>query len=166
MEGDRYAMCILNAVRQIARAADINSRRLAARYQVTAPQLLSLMALVDRGESSAKEIAEQVHVGQSTLVGILDRLEAKGFIARHRNVADRREVAVVATAAGGALVATAPFPLQQELGQATGALSAREREQLAGWMERLVALMNVGEVEQGREPKSRPRDAPGGAERR
>ena len=132
---------ILNSIRQIIRAIDVDSRRLALDHKVTGPQLMCLMAILERGTIKALDIAERVHFSPSTLVGVLDRLEAKGLIRRERNAEDRREVSIMATEAGRTLISRTPFPLQHSLGHALSQLSKREREELADGMERLVDLL-------------------------
>jgi DNA-binding MarR family transcriptional regulator len=102
------------------------------------------MAVLERGTIKALDIAERVHFSPSTLVGVLDRLEAKSLIRRERNAEDRREVSIIATEAGKRLVSRTPFPLQRSLGHALSQLSEREREELAGWMERMVDLLGAG----------------------
>jgi DNA-binding MarR family transcriptional regulator len=101
------------------------------------------MAVLERSTIKALDVAERVHFSPSTLVGVLDRLEAKGLIRRERNAEDRRKVSVIATEAGKRLVSRTPFPLQHSLGHALSQLSKREREELAGWMERLVDLLGA-----------------------
>jgi len=145
--GTRCDLRILNAIRQMIRAADIDSRKLAAEHQVTAPQLMCLMAVVEKGSITAADIAERIHLSPSTLVGVLDRLEAKGLVRRDRNAEDRREVAVTPTHKGRALVAKTPFPLQYSLDSALRQLSEREQEQMAANTERLVDLMGAGDIE-------------------
>jgi DNA-binding MarR family transcriptional regulator len=145
----RHDLRILNAIRQIIRAADIDSCKLAAQHQITSPQLMCLMAIVEKGSTTAIEIARRIHLSASTLVGVLDRLEAKGLIHRERNAEDRREIVVTPTAAGRDLVSKTPFPLQYSLAKALTQLSADEREHVAGWMERLVELMGAGEIDNG-----------------
>lgn len=140
---------ILNAIRRVIRAVDIDSRRLAARHRVTSPQLMCLLALVERDARPAVEIARRIHVSPSTLVGVLDRLEAKGLVRRQRNTEDRREVFVTATRAGRTLAAKTPFPLQYSLSRVLHQLTAGERNDLAGWMERLVDLMGVNQLDDG-----------------
>jgi DNA-binding MarR family transcriptional regulator len=148
-DAQRYDLRILNAIRQIIRAADIDSRKLAAQHQITSPQLMCLMAVVEKGPTTAVEIARRIHLSASTLVGILDRLEAKGLVDRERNADDRREIAVTPTTAGRDLVSKTPFPLQYSLAKALKQLSADEREQVAGCMERLVELMGAGDIDDG-----------------
>jgi DNA-binding MarR family transcriptional regulator len=143
----RCDLRILNAIRQIIRAADIDSRKLAAEHQITAPQLMCLMAVVEKGSVTAADIAKRIHLSPSTLVGVLDRLEGKGLVKRDRNSQDRREVAVTPTDEGRALVAKTPFPLQRSLDRALRQLSEQEQEQIAAGMNRLVDLMGAGGIE-------------------
>jgi DNA-binding MarR family transcriptional regulator len=145
--GTRRDLRILNAIRQIIRAADIDSRRLAAQHHITAPQLMCLMAVVEMESVTTADVARRIHLGRSTLVGILDRLEAKGLVRRLRNAEDRREVAVTPTDEGRALVAKTPFPLQHSLARALAQLSAKERKQEAASMERLAQLMGAADIE-------------------
>ncbi|MBE3070325.1 MAG: MarR family transcriptional regulator, partial [Planctomycetes bacterium] len=138
---------ILNAIRQIIRAADIDSRQLAADHQITAPQLMAMMAVVEKGAISATAIAKRIHLSPSTLVGVLDRLEGKGLIRRDRSADDRRLVWVTATDQGRALATKTPFPLQYSLDKALKQLTAREQSQTVACMERLADLMDAGQIE-------------------
>lgn len=140
---------ILDAIRRVIRAVDIDSRRLAETHSITAPQLLALMAAIETSPITAHEVAKRIHASTTTLVGVLDRLEEKGLIQRKRNQADRREVEIVPTEAGRRVVAATPFPLQHVLERALSQLKKVEREELAGWMERLVDLMEIAELDDG-----------------
>ena len=140
---DQYGLRILNAIRQIIRAADLDSRQLAAKHQITAPQLVSLMAIVEKEPTTAIDVARRVHLGASTMVGLLDRLEAKGLITRQRDSEDRRQVWVRVTPAGRALVAITPFPLQHSLERAFQKMTEHERARVAASVEQLVQLMAV-----------------------
>ena len=70
---------------------NLDSRQLAAKHQITAPQLVSLMAIVEMEPTTAIEVARRVYLGASTMVGVTDRLEAKGLIQRERDSKDRRQ---------------------------------------------------------------------------
>ena len=138
---------ILNAIRQIIRAADLDSRQLAAKHRITAPQLVSLMGMVEKEPCTAIEVAKRVHLGASTMVGVLDRLEAKGLITRRRDSVDRRKVFIHVTEAGRRLVANTPFPLQNALERAFRRMSRDERVRTADSLDRLVELMSVAELD-------------------
>jgi DNA-binding MarR family transcriptional regulator len=140
---------ILNAIRQIIRAVDIDSRKLAAQHQVTGPQLMCLLAVVDNGAITSTDVAARVHLDTSTLVGVLDRLEKKGLIRRERSLEDRREVHLTATEAGRKLAAKTPYPMQHTLGEKLKGISASEREQIARGLERLVSLIGADKLDGG-----------------
>lgn len=140
---------ILNAIRQIIRAVDIDSRKLASEHAITGPQLVSLLGIVEQGTTTAIEVAKRVHLSASTMVGVLDRLEAKGLIQRQRSTEDRREIQVMATQKGQSLAASTPFPLQYSLSKALDQLGNGDRDQMALCLERLVDLMGARELDSG-----------------
>jgi DNA-binding MarR family transcriptional regulator len=143
----QHSLRILNAIRQIIRAADLDSRKLAAEHQITAPQLLCLMAIVELGTTTATDIAQRIHVSESTLVGVLERLEDKKLIERARGQDDRRVLHLTATSEARDLVASTPFPLQYSLDRALNQMSEKERHHTAACVERLVDLMGAGEIQ-------------------
>jgi DNA-binding MarR family transcriptional regulator len=146
-EGRRCDFRILNAIRQIIRAADIDSHKLAADHQITAPQLMCLLAVVEKGSATATDIADRIHLSPSTLVGVLDRLEEKALVTRIRDERDRRRVEVTITDRGYQLASKTPFPLQYSLARALRQLPGNEQEHLAASMERLAELMGATELE-------------------
>ncbi len=143
----RHDLRLVRAIRRIIRAIDIDSRQLAARHEITGPQLLCLITAVERGPVTAKEIADQVHVSPSTVVGILDRLEGKGLVERERDTRDRRLVFVTATAAGTKLVRQTPYPLQDTLARALEQMSPQDREQTTRAVEHLVDVLGASDEE-------------------
>lgn len=148
-EKNRHELRILNAIRQIIRATDIDSRKLAAQHGITSPQLMCLLAVVESGSITAIDISRRIHLSASTLVGVLDRLEAKRLVRRERNKEDRREITVRATEAGVKLTSQTPFPLQYSLGKALAQLPEKDRDEVAQWMERMVDLMGISEIDAG-----------------
>lgn len=128
---------LLNSVRRIMRAVDVRSRRMGKSSQITLPQLLCLMAVVAEEGLTSRQIARRVHVSASTLVGVLDRLEGKGWITRVRDPRDRRRIHIVPTQAGRSFIGIAPSPLGQGFETAFSRLPvARQKELVAN-----VALM-------------------------
>lgn len=144
---DRYDLRILSAIRQVIRRIEVDSRRLAASHQITGPQLITLITVVERGPIAAAAIARHIHVSASTMVGILDRLESKGLVERRRDATDRRRAYVSATDAGRSLVAQAPYPLQYSLQNALNRLSERQQKQTATSLERLVRLLGAENID-------------------
>lgn len=139
----RYDLRILRSIRRIIRSVDLYSKQLASGSGITAPQLICLLAIVDRGQLTATAISREIHLSPSTVVGILDRLEEKGLVRRDRDREDRRVVTVTATEAGRRLANEAPSPLQKTLADSLNALPELEQATIALSLERIVALMEV-----------------------
>lgn len=136
-----YDLRILRALRRITRSIALHSRQLAAYSNITAPQLVCLRAVVENGPLTATAISREIHVSPSTVVGILDRLEDKGWIKRERGREDRRIVFVTATEAGIKLAHDTPSPLQKKLADALNALPEIEQATITMSLERIVHLM-------------------------
>lgn len=158
-----YDLRILRALRRITRSIALHSRQLAAYSNITAPQLVCLRAVVENGPLTATAISREIHVSPSTVVGILDRLEDKGWIKRERGREDRRIVFVTATDAGAQLVQDTPSPLQKKLADALNALPALEQATITMSLERIVHLMestSEAEPEAPTDPSSPILDVP------
>lgn len=138
---------ILSALRRIIQAVDIHSRKLAATCNITTPQLVALLWIVETGSSTASDIAKQIHLSNSTVVGILDRLEAKALVKRERSTHDRRLVHVCATDAGRALAERAPSPLQDVFAGALHRLPDEEQNTIATSLEHIVDLMEARDID-------------------
>lgn len=138
---------ILHSIRRITRAVDLYSKKLVVEFGITAPQLLVLDEIVSKGAMMVRSVAAEIHLSSSTLVGVIDRLEAKGLARRERTATDRRKVMVVATEAGHALVARAPSALQGTLADALKHLSRDEQITIARSLEKVVDLMEIGKWE-------------------
>ena len=61
-----------------------------ARGEVTGPQRLVMQALVGSGAMSLKELSAKVGLAHSTVSGIVDRLEKRGFVNRQVLESDLR----------------------------------------------------------------------------
>ncbi|MBI1319911.1 MAG: MarR family transcriptional regulator [Candidatus Hydrogenedens sp.] len=138
---------IISSLRRIIQAVDIHSRKLAARYDITTPQLVTLLVVADAGPLISSDIARRVHLSDSTVVGILDRLESKGLVVRERGTSDRRRVYVSITERGRALAESAPSPLQDSFAAGLGSLPELEQTAIALSLERIVELMEAKDID-------------------
>jgi DNA-binding MarR family transcriptional regulator len=139
---------ILAALRRIVHAIDLHSRRLVSECEITAPQLVCLHMLAAEGELTSRALAAKVHVNPSTLVGILDRLEAKGLVSRRRGAEDRRAVFIELTREGAEFVSRAPSPLQSALVDRLRQLRPEHQMRLAESLEEVVGLMQAEGLEE------------------
>ena len=137
---------ILYSLRRIARALDIQSRKLSSRSGVTSAQPHCLRALKRSEIDTASKIAEWVHLSPSTVVGILDRLAEKSMVRRERSTIDRRVVDVTLTERGRKLVDETPDPIRSLLEERRDGLTTEEAERIAESLERLVVLLGADSI--------------------
>jgi DNA-binding MarR family transcriptional regulator len=64
---------------------------------LTGPQGILMGTLAHHGEMKVSELSEKLELSNSTVSGILDRLENQGFIERTRSKKDRRVVYIKVT---------------------------------------------------------------------
>lgn len=143
--GEGRYRSLMRSLRRVSRAFDVNSKRLLARSRISGPQLLCLVTVVELGAPTAREIADEIQLSASTLVGILDRLEAKGLVVRERDAEDRRRVHVTSTPAGKRLVRQGPSRLDRALRRAFVGLPEGEQESIARALEQVVDLVESAE---------------------
>ena len=74
---------------------------------LTYPQYLVLIVLWERDRRTLKEIGARLHLDSGTLTPLLKRLEAAGFVRRHRDAKDERQLRIELTARGRAIQAEA-----------------------------------------------------------
>jgi DNA-binding MarR family transcriptional regulator len=142
-EHSSFNLWIFRSLRRIMRAVDVHSRRLAAEFMITGPQLLCLQTLHDDGPLTTSALAKLIHLSSSTAVGILDRLEQKGWVQRERSDRDRRIVLVHITASGEEFLAAAPSLLQERLAAGLQALPETDQLAIAQSLERIVEMLEM-----------------------
>jgi MarR family transcriptional regulator, organic hydroperoxide resistance regulator len=79
------------------------SKRMEAELGVTGPQRLVIRIVGQQPGIAAGELADVLHVHPSTLTGVLGRLEARGFLTRKSDPADKRRSLFVLTGKGSKL---------------------------------------------------------------
>jgi len=134
---------ILRSLRRIVRRIEGASFELESQHGVTAPQLLCLHALVRAGSITQIELSREIRLSPPTLVGVIDRLEAKELVKRQRDAHDRRRIHLVLTDAGRAVASRAPEPLQHHLERGLEALPEANRVVIASALSQLVHLLEA-----------------------
>lgn len=105
-------------------------RDFAASVQGLSPGRVGLLVFIDANPGVAQSrLAEAVERDRSTMVGVLDQLEARGLIERRRG-ADRRTNGLWLTRAGRTLLARALRAIARHEQRIAARLSAPERRQL------------------------------------
>ena len=138
---------IIYQIRRLIQANDLHTRELNRKYQVSSPQLNCLMALYEHGSLPPSQIARFIVLKSSTVTGIIDRLEQKGFVRRVRRSSDRRVVTVELTEAGRILAEKAPPPLHQKIIQGLGRLSKEEIKKIVDGLSMLTCMLDVQDLD-------------------
>ena len=103
------------------------------------PRLLVVLRAIDEGPISQGELGARLDLGRTTMVGIVDALEARRLVERRRDPADRRAYQLVVTPAGAEALARFGPVLRQCEGEILGRLSTDERARLNELLRRLLA---------------------------
>jgi DNA-binding MarR family transcriptional regulator len=138
---------ILQALRRVLRQVELGSKELESSHGVTAPQLLSLLVICERGSLTQAELSRHILLSASTLVGVLDRLEGKHLIERHRDTNDRRRIHLVPTERGRLVAGSAPLPVHERLVRALSGMESEKRNAMAEQLELLVDILDAREVD-------------------
>ena len=144
---ERYDLKILQNLRKIIRSVDMHSRKLSIQHDITTPQLITLLTIVENGPLTIVSIAKHVHLSPSTIVGIIDRLEAKKYVTRQRSETDRRQVLISIADEGKEFADKAPSPLQETLAEALNKLTDLEQVTIFLSLERVVEMMEAKEMD-------------------
>ncbi|EGE59640.1 UNVERIFIED_ORG: DNA-binding MarR family transcriptional regulator [Rhizobium esperanzae] len=75
---------------------------------LTYTQYIAMVALSEEDDQTVSTLGEKLFLESNTLTPILKKLESVGFITRHRDPADERQVRVSLTPAGRDLLETDP----------------------------------------------------------
>ena len=142
-----YDLRVLQSLRRIIHSVDLHSRKLFMQHNITGPQLACLLTVSEHDQLTTSSLARKVHLSPSTIVGILDRLEQKALVVRHRSRQDRRVVSINITPAGRELADSAPSPLQEALFNSLGSLPEIEQASITLSLEKIAALMEAGPLE-------------------
>jgi DNA-binding MarR family transcriptional regulator len=137
----------LNHLRRIVRALELYSREVEATHGLTAPQRWALWALAKGGPMALKDLAATMHLDPSTVVGVVDRLEAKGLVTRGKDAVDRRRVRLSLTVKGRALEKKAPHPAQDRLIEGLSSLRLDRLRHLERSLAFLVGTMEAEDLE-------------------
>lgn len=138
---------VLVALRRVIRATDLHSRHLAKTTGLTAPQILLLQTIRDRGEVTIGELATDISLSQATVTTILDRLEKRGLVYRKRSNEDKRKVHAHLTTEAQEILKNAPIPLQEQFTRQFGDLHEWEQTMIISSLQRIAKMMDAEHID-------------------
>lgn len=112
------------------------------RFNMTLPQFYTLLHLHHlAGPCKMSDLAEATQQSAASLTGVVDRLLEKQLVERTRHTRDRRQVMVVVTARGGALIAEIKQARHEQMQAALGQLSTEDIDTLFQLLDRVLMSM-------------------------
>lgn len=140
---------ILIKIRKIVRSIDIESKKIQKEYGVTIPQVLCLNFLNNSPsyQTTQSEIKKFLNLNSSTVSGIIDRLEKRGYLARLPKSGDKRIVNIALTSSGEELLSTIPPLLHEQLSTKLQSLDESEIRKVESSLETLVQLLDIEQLE-------------------
>ena len=106
------------------------TKELAKRVDLTGPQLTVVKLLQTVGDLSLSELSDKIRAQNSTVTGIIDRMEREGLVLRERSKEDRRVVHIKLTPKGKALADGIPVEPMEIFKGALESLSVQEMRDL------------------------------------
>lgn len=106
------------------------TKELAKRADLTGPQLTVVKLLEAFGDLSLSELSDKIRAQNSTVTGIIDRMERENLVLRERSKEDRRVVYIKLTTKGRELAREIPVEPMEVFKSALETLSSQEMKDL------------------------------------
>jgi len=145
--GNRAEKLALATYTKLMRAADSvtarTSRHMAA-ADLTISQFGVLEALYHKGPLCQRDIATKILKSTGNITMVIDNLEKRGLVSRHRDTQDRRFLTIQLTPAGSELIAATFAQVASAISHEIGILNDDEQVAL-GRLCRIIGLRERGE---------------------
>lgn len=120
-----------------ARAVESHATRSVGRFQMGATDFAVLEALLHKGPLTVSQLRQKVLLTSGSMTTAVDRLEARGLVARSDDAKDRRTRIVGLTPEGRKLIEGAFTQHSEEMEAALTGFSQQDRAQLLPLLRRL-----------------------------
>ncbi|MFZ0243716.1 MAG: MarR family transcriptional regulator [Desulfobacterales bacterium] len=134
---------IVSGLRHIARELSVHSRFIQDNYNITVPQLVCLREVSDNEPISLGDLTRSLHLNNSTVTGIIDRLEKRDLVRRIRQSRDRRQIHVEVTDKGRNFIKQAPKPLQEHFIEQVSRMDPLDVEKILWAIDTLADMLQV-----------------------
>jgi DNA-binding MarR family transcriptional regulator len=121
---------IIVDIRKIVRSLNLESKGIQKEFGLSITQLMCLGHLHNSPnyQSTHKELMSLLSLNSSTVTGIINRLEKRGYIARMRKQGDKRLTYLTLTASGIKLLEETPNILHDRLAKKLDGLSESDQK--------------------------------------
>ena len=136
---------ILHAYLQVTRSMSRRFRHYFGQVNLTFPQAMVITALREDGEMPISKLADYTGSANSTVSGIVDRLEKLELVKRKRSDEDRRVIYVALTEKYHAELRKLQPDMDECIADVLEGLSEEELEEIAGAMEKLSKMLEMSD---------------------
>ncbi len=111
--------------------------------RLTMPQLRCLQAFGPDGAALTTQLARRMHVAVPTMTSMIDGLAERGLVARHPDPVDRRQVRIVMTDDGRALLARYQAIMHARLRTLIAHLNATQKKRLLAAIQDVAMMLDA-----------------------
>lgn len=133
----------IDDLRRVFQAVTDFSRQAERITGLTGSQLWAVKVIAENKSLKVSDLAKKMYLHPTTVVGILDRLEAQGMVQRIRSKTDRRVVDVALTDAGEKMVETSPDVAQGMLAKGLEQMGDERLLRIHEGMSEFVKILGV-----------------------
>jgi len=140
---------VIIKVRRIVRSINLESKKVQKEYGVSIPQLLCLEYLKEAPNYQATQrvIRDHMRLNSSTMTGIINRLERKGFVARLPKSGDKRVTNIALTSNGERILKNTPDLMQKRLDMKLRSLSDTEIGKINDALDLLINMLEIEDID-------------------
>lgn len=140
---------IIVSIRKIVRSLNLESKAIQKDFGLSITQLLCLGHLQNSPDyrSTHKELMDLLSLNSSTVSGILNRLEKRGYVARISSDTDKRSKSITLTASGIKLLEETPNVLHDRLAEKLDTLSSEDKEMVQNSLNIIISAMQIKGME-------------------
>lgn len=137
---------IVDDIRRIFQVLTEQSRKVECETSLIGSQLWVMKLLDETSPMRVSDLARRTYLHPATMVGLLDRLEAKELVRRTRSEEDRRVVHVDLTAQGREAVKNSPEVVQDLLVNGLEAHTDLTLKKISEGLGEIVAILGAQDV--------------------
>ncbi|WP_084605100.1 MarR family winged helix-turn-helix transcriptional regulator [Desulfonatronum thioautotrophicum] len=130
-------------LREIASSFYRYSRYLHEHHQITIPQVVCLREVYEHGPLPLGKLTKIVGLTNSTVTGIVDRLERQQLLERIRTSADRRQIHLRMTEKGIQFLKDIPAPVPEQFVEGIDRYSKEEVDRIVWAVDELANLLGT-----------------------
>jgi DNA-binding MarR family transcriptional regulator len=142
---DPVTIHIVKCLRKITHEIGRYSKHIHENYRITLPQVICLREIGRHGPISFSDLTKLIFLNNSTVTGIVDRLEKHNLVKRVRSSNDRRQIHLEITEEGLDLLEHAPPPIDSTFIKNLKDLDQEEINQIIWSLEKIIKMFNTTE---------------------